>query len=115
MSCHTMLPEKAHYAPSVAGEDEGAGVLQGIGGTRRGSGERRSHPKHVGMHSLQIAAAKTLAAGGEVPDRTIQSEGRWKDGSSTFMIYSGGNTKDSKLLPSTFARIEEREEGLGHR
>ena len=58
---------------------------------------------------MQIAAAKTLAAGGEVPDRTIQSEGRWKDGSSTFMIYSGGNTKDSKLLPSIFARIEERE------
>ena len=32
MSCHTMLPEKAHYAPSVAGEDEGVGLLQGIGG-----------------------------------------------------------------------------------
>ena len=35
-------------------------------------------PSEVGLHSLRIGAATTLEAGGDVSQRVIQREGRWK-------------------------------------
>ena len=38
--------------------------------------ERR--PEHFALHSLRIGGATTLAAGGDVPEVTIESEGGWR-------------------------------------
>ena len=37
-------------------------------------------PSEVGLHSLRVGAATTLAAGGDVSQRVIQREGRWDAG-----------------------------------
>ena len=94
MSCHTMLPEDA---PLCSFRSEGRTKVWGYSKALRALRELAEsdgiNPKHVGMHSLRIAAATTLAAGGEVPDRIIQREGRWKDGSGTFIWYMLGGIR----------------------
>ena len=40
-------------------------------------------PSEVGLHSLRICAATTLAAGGDVSQRVIQREGRCKSSESS--------------------------------
>ena len=40
-------------------------------------------PSEVGLHSLRIGAATTLSAGGDVSQRVIRREGRWKSSESS--------------------------------
>ena len=40
-------------------------------------------PKDFGLHSLRIGGATAVVAGGKIPDRTVQREGRWKQGSES--------------------------------
>ena len=54
-------------------------------------------PSEVGPHSLRIGGATTLAAGGEVSQRVIQREGRWK--SSEFSkVYTRNNPEDAGIV-----------------
>lgn len=52
-------------------------------------------PKRVSLHSLRIGYATVLAAGGGIPERVIQREGRWKSGISTYKVYTRSNIGDS--------------------
>ena len=54
-------------------------------------------PSEIGLHSLRIGAATTLAAGGEVPQRVIQREGRWKSSESS-KVYTRAMTQRTGVL-----------------
>ena len=54
-------------------------------------------PSEVGLHSLRIGAATTLAAGGEVSQRVIQREGRWKSSESS-KVYTRYNPEDAGIV-----------------
>jgi len=97
MSCHAMLPENA---PLYAFRNSKRGAWT-YGVTPRPREVAQSdgiNPAHVGLHSLRIGATTSLAAGGEIPDRIIQREGRWNEGSGTFTIYARSNAKDLDRL-----------------
>ncbi|CAM9452542.1 unnamed protein product [Pylaiella littoralis] len=61
-------------------------------------------PNMVGLHSLRIGAATTLAAGGQIPDRIFQRKGRWKEGSRTFKLYTRNSLEDIEILSRKLAR-----------
>lgn len=54
--------------------------------------------KRVSLHSLRIGYATVLAAGGDVSERVIQKEGRWKSGISTYSVYTRDNPEDSEAV-----------------
>ena len=64
------------------------------------------------LHSLRIGVATTLAAGGEIAERDIQREGRWR--SNAYKVYTRNNIEYStrvsrKLASAKVAR--ERQPG----
>ena len=62
-------------------------------GTPPGGTKAGDDPSEAGLHSLSIGAATTLAAGGgEVSQRVIQREGRWK---SSSVFQDKVNTRNS--------------------
>ena len=93
------------------------------GGTRRHSRhfarwqrgqDRAGHdPSEVGLHSLRIGAATTLAAGGNVSQRVIQREGRWKSSESS-KVYTRNNPEDAGIVSRKLAetgKIGQRQPG----
>ena len=48
------------------------------------------------IHSLRIGSASVLAAGGDVPERVIQCEGRWK--SDVYKVYTRNNVEDAEQV-----------------
>ena len=73
-------------------------------------------PSKFALHSLRIGAATKLAAGGDVPDRVIQREGRWARDSNTFKVYTKGNTVDSRTVSKKLAQVDKavpRQPGQG--
>ena len=54
-------------------------------------------PSEVGLHSLRIGAATTLAADGDVSQRVIQREGRWKSSESS-KVYTRYNPEDAGIV-----------------
>ena len=59
-------------------------------------------PSEVGLHSLRIGAATTLAAGGKVSQRVIQREGRWKS-SESCKVYTRNNPEDAGTVSRKLA------------
>ena len=51
----------------------------------------------VGLHSLRIGAAIMLAARGDVSQRVIQREGRWKSSESS-KVYTRNNPEDAGIV-----------------
>ena len=52
-------------------------------------GKSGRNRKDCALHSLRIGSASTLAAGGDVSERVIQREGRWK--SDEYIVYTRSN------------------------
>ena len=48
------------------------------------------------LHSLRIGGATTLAAGGDISERVIQREGRWR--SDAFKAYTRNYTEDARRV-----------------
>ena len=72
-------------------------------------------PSEVGLHSLRIGAATKLAAGGEVSQRVIQREGRWKSSESS-KVDTRNNPEDAGIVPRKPAetgKIGQRQPGQG--
>ena len=72
-------------------------------------------PSEVGLHSLRIGAATTLAAGGDVSQRVIQREGRWKSSESS-KVYTRNNPEDAGIVSRKLAetgKIGQRQPGQG--
>ena len=73
------------------------------------------YPSEVGLNSLRIGAATMLAAGGEVPQRVIQREGRWKF-SESCKVYTRNNPEDAGIVSRKLAetgKIGQRQPGQG--
>ena len=51
------------------------------------------NPDEFALHSLRIGGASVLTAGGDVPERMIQHEGRWE--SDTYNVYTRNNVEDA--------------------
>ena len=64
-------------------------------------------PSGFALPSLRIGAATKLAAGGDVPDRVIQSEGRWARDPNTFKTYTKGKTVDSLRGSKKLAQVDK--------
>ena len=67
-------------------------------------------PSEVGLHSLRIGATTTLAAGGEVPQRVIQREGRWKSSESS-KTYSHNHPEDAGMVSRKLAETGKAGQG----
>lgn len=92
-SCHMALRGSAPLC-SYRRKGGEAGVLgynRALKALRQIVARTGTNPKHVGLHSLRIGAATTMAAGGIISERIVQREGRWKVGSGTSKIYSSNN------------------------
>ena len=72
------------------------GYTQALTALRQMVAREGVNPQEVGLHSLRIGAATALAAGGMVPDRIIQREGRWR--SEVFKTYTRRNLEDAELV-----------------
>ena len=59
-------------------------------------------PREVGLHSLRIGVATTLAAGGDVSQRVIQREGRRKSWESS-KVYTRNNPDDAGIVSRKLA------------
>ena len=72
------------------------------------------NPDELALHSLHIGEATTLAAGGDISERVIQREGRWK--SDAYRAYTRNDIDDlrrvsRKLVVASEGR--ERQPGEG--
>ena len=65
--------------------------------------------------SLRIGAATTLAPGGDVSQRVIQREGRWKSSESS-KVYTRNNPEDAGIVSRKLVetgKIGQRQPGQG--
>ena len=79
------------------------------------AGRAGDDPSEVGLHSLRIGAATTLATGGDVSQRVIQREGRWKSSESS-TVYTRNNSEDAGVVSRKLAetgKIGQRQPGQG--
>ena len=72
------------------------------------------NPDDFALHLLPVGGATTLAAGGEISERVIQREGRWK--SDAYKANTRNNVDDSrrvsrKLVVASEGRERQPAEG----
>ena len=77
---------------------------EALAALRQGAAKAGNDPSEVGFQSLRIGAATTLAAGGEVSERVIQREGRWKS-SEPSMVNTRNNPEDASIVSRNLAGI----------
>ena len=65
------------------------------------------NPKELALHSLRIDGASTLTAGGDVSDRVIQQEGRWK--SEEYNTCTTYNAEDAKRVSR---KLSDKDNGV---
>ena len=87
------------YVPLAGYVEEGVVRVwtyrQATAALRQLAGQAGLDPKKVTLHSLRIGTATVLAAGGDISDRVIQREGRWKSGIEMYKVYTRNNIADS--------------------
>ena len=94
LSCHAALPKHAPLSSYRAGKQVRAwGYGQALRALREVVEKSGRNPKEYALHSLRIGSASTLAAGGDVSERVIQREGRWK--SDAYKVYTRNNADDA--------------------
>ena len=76
--------------------------------------ESGRNPDGFALHSLRIGGATKLAAGGDISERVIQREGRWR--SDAYKVYTRNNIEDStrvsrKLASAKVAKRRQPGEG----
>lgn len=100
MSCHYAMPGNAPLCAyrERTGEMKMWGYRKALVALRQMVSAAGGEKGQVGLHSLRIAAATVLAAGGTIPDRIIQREGRWKEGGGTYKKYTRNNKEDSRIV-----------------
>ena len=58
--------------------------------------ESGRNPDKFALHSSRIGGATTLVAGGDIWERVIQREGRWR--SDAYKAYSRNNIEDARRV-----------------
>ena len=98
LSIHPALPKNAPL--SSFRTRQGVRVwryTQALAALRQIVARDGGNTQEIGLHSLRIGAATALAAGGVVPDRIIQREGRWR--SVVFKTYTRRICKTQSWSP----------------
>ena len=94
LSCHAALPETAPLSLYRLGKHVRVwGYGQALRALREVVEKSGRNPKEYALHSLRIGSASTLAAGGDVSERVIKREGRWK--SDAYKVYTRNNADDA--------------------
>ena len=79
LSVYPTMPESAPLSSYRCGNEVRVWIYpEALAALRQVAARAGDDPGEVGLHSLRMGAATTLAAGGEVSQRVIQREGRWK-------------------------------------
>ena len=77
LSVYPTMPESAYLSSYRCGNEvRGWRHPEALAALRQVAARAGDDPSEVGLHSLRISAATTLAAGGDVSQRVIQREGR---------------------------------------
>ena len=82
------------------------GVHGGPQVTPRGDRKSRRRSQRSRPSFVAYRAATTLAARGEVPQRVIQREGRWKSPESS-KVYTRNNPEDASIVSRKLAATGE--------
>ena len=94
MSCHVALPEHAPLSSYRSGQQVRAwGYGQALKAPREVVCKSGCKPQEYVLHSLRIGSASTLADGGDVSERVIQREGKWK--SDAYNVYTGNDAENA--------------------
>ena len=76
--------------------------------------ESGRNPDEFALHSLRIGGATTLAAGGNISERVIQREGKWRP--DAYKVHTRKNMKDARGVSRKLvvaSRVKERQPGEG--
>ena len=93
LSGHPTLPDSAPLSSYMfSNEVRVCSYTEALAAFRQVVANAGDDPSEVGLHSLRIGAATTLAAGGGVSQRVIQTEGKWKSPESS-EVYTRNNTE----------------------
>jgi len=107
MSVHMALPGSA---PLCSFRQEGKGEVAVLGyrralkALRQIVGQEGYNPMDFGLHSLRIGGATAMAAGGEISDRVVNDEGRWKGNSGSLRKYARNNPEDAGAVSKKLAK-----------
>ena len=112
LSIHPALPKDAPLSSFRTRQGVQVwGYTQALAALRQIVARNGGDPQEVRLHSLRIGAATALAAGGVVPDRIIQREGRWR--SEVFKTYTRRNRKDAGWSPVGWHIVGLDDVGVG--
>ena len=116
LSVYPTMPENAPLSSYRCGNEVTVWRYpKALAALRQVAARAGDDPSEVGLHSLRIGAATTLAAGGDVSQRMIQREGRWKSSESS-KVYARNNREDAGIVSRKLAetgKIGQRQPGQG--
>ena len=116
LSVYSTMPESAPLSSHRCGNEVRVGRCpEALAALRQVAARPGNDLSEVGFHSLRISAATTLAAGGDVSQRVIQKEGRWKSSESS-KVDTRNNPEDAGIVSRKIAeagKIGQRQPGQG--
>ena len=116
LSVYPTMPESAPLSSHRCGNEVRVGRYpEALAALRQVAARAGNDLSEVGFHSLRISAATTLAAGGDVSQRVIQKEGRWKSSESS-KVDTRNNPEDAGIVSRKIAeagKIGQRQPGQG--
>ena len=108
MPVYPTLPESAPLSSYRCGNKIRAWRYpEALAALRQVEAKAGDEPSEVGLHSLRIGAATTVAPGGEASQRVIQRESRWKS-SECSKVYTRNNPEDAGVVFHKLAQTGRR-------
>lgn len=115
LSCHATLPDSAPLASYRSGRAvRVARYSAALRAVREVVAKSGRNPQEYALHSLRIGGATALASGGDIAERVIQREGKWR--SNAYKPYARNNVEDSRRVSRKLtdgSRIVSRQPGEG--
>ena len=116
LSVYPTMPESAPLSSYRCGNEVRVWrYTEALAALRQVAARAGDDPSEVGLHLLSIGAVTTLAAGGDVSQRVIQREGRWKPSESS-KVYTRNNPEDAGIVSRKLAetgKMGQRQPGRG--
>ena len=116
LSVYPTMPESAPLSSYRCGNEVRVWrYTEALAALRQVAARAGDDPSEVGLHLLSIGAVTTLAAGGDVSQRVIQREGRWKPSESS-KVYTHNNPEDAGIVSRKLAetgKMGQRQPGRG--
>ena len=115
MACFSSLPDRSPLSSYRSGKSVRViGYGRALRAIKEFVAKSSRNADEFALHSLRIGGATTLAAGGDISERVIQREGRWK--SDAYKAYTRNNIEDSRRVSrKRVVASEEKERQPGVR